>query len=92
MTTGNNHLLRQAVRAALLFSGTVAAALATHTSVAQTPPASGSDQPETAPPIAEVVVTGSRITSPNIEAISPITAVTAAEIKDTGVTRVEDLL
>ena len=82
MSTGNNRLLRQAVRAGLLYSGTVAAALATHTSVAQTPPASGSDQPETAPPIAEVVVTGSRITSPNIEAISPITAVTAQEIRD----------
>jgi outer membrane receptor protein involved in Fe transport len=38
------------------------------------------------------VVTGSRITSPNIEAISPITAVTAQEIRDTGTTRVEDLL
>src|SRR6516165_1077266 len=92
MTTGNNHLLRQAVRAALLYSGALAAALATHTSAAQTPPASTNDQPETAAPIAEVVVTGSRIVSPNIEAISPITAVTAQEIRDTGVTRVEDLL
>ena len=92
MSTGNNRLLRQAVRAAVLYSGTVAAALGTHTSVAQTPSASTNDQPETAPPVAEVVVTGSRITSPNIEAISPITAVTAQEIRDTGVTRVEDLL
>jgi iron complex outermembrane recepter protein len=92
MTTGNNHFLRQAVRAALLYSGTVAAALATHTSAAQTPPAPTNDQPETAAPIAEVVVTGSRISSPNLQAISPITAVTAEEIKDTGTTRIEDLL
>src|SRR5215469_12243679 len=92
MTTGNNHLLRQAVRAALLYGGTVAAALATQISVAQTPSAPTNDQPETAPPMTEVVVTGSCISSPNIEAISPVTAVSAQEIRDTGVTRVEDLL
>ena len=90
MTTGNNRILRRAVRIALLSGGTLATSVATHTSIAQTPPAPANEQEAT--PISEVVVTGSRITSPNLEAISPVTAVTAQEIKDTGVTRVEDLL
>ena len=43
-------------------------------------------------PVQEVVVTGSRIPQPNLTAISPITSVTAAEVKLEGTTRVEDLL
>ena len=43
-------------------------------------------------PVQEVVVTGSRIPQPNLTAISPITAVSAAEVKLEGTTRVEDLL
>jgi iron complex outermembrane receptor protein len=43
-------------------------------------------------PIQEVVVTGSRIPQPNLNSISPITAVSAAEVKLEGTTRVEDLL
>lgn len=42
--------------------------------------------------IAEVIVTGTRIPSPNLESVSPVTAVSAAEIKATGVTRVEDMI
>ena len=42
--------------------------------------------------VAEVVVTGTRIPSPNLESVSPVTAVSAAEIKATGVTRVEDMI
>jgi outer membrane receptor protein involved in Fe transport len=42
--------------------------------------------------VQEVVVTGSRIPQPNLTAISPITSVTAAEVKLEGTTRVEDLL
>jgi iron complex outermembrane recepter protein len=92
MTTGNNRSLREAVRIALLSAGTLAAGLATSTSIAQEQPAPASDQTASASPIAEVVVTGSRIATPSLESVSPITAVTAAEIKDQGVTRVEDLL
>src|SRR5258708_34995583 len=44
------------------------------------------------PVLEEVVVTGSRIATPNLEAISPVTAISAEEIKSTGVTRIEDLL
>ncbi len=42
--------------------------------------------------ISEVVVTGTRIPSPNLESVSPVTAVSAADIKATGVTRVEDMI
>ena len=90
MNMGKNPILTRAVRTALL-SGSTVTGLVAHSSLAQAqaaPPAAA----EAAPAVTEVVVTGSRITSPNIEAISPVTAVTAAEIKDTGVTRVEDLL
>ena len=40
----------------------------------------------------EVVVTGSRITSPNLTAISPITSVDAGYIASTNLTRTEDIL
>jgi iron complex outermembrane receptor protein len=92
MTTGNNRILRQAVRIALLSCTTFGAGVASNTAVAQTAPASSNDQTESAAPITEVVVTGSRIATPSLESVSPITAVTSAEIKDAGVTRVEDLL
>jgi len=92
MTTGKNRILRQAVRIAILSGSTLATGLATNTSIAQTQPAPANEQPEAAPPITEVVVTGSRIVTPSLESVSPITAVSAQEIKDTGTTRVEDLL
>jgi iron complex outermembrane recepter protein len=42
--------------------------------------------------LAEVVVTGSRIAQANLEGVSPVTTVTADDLKIQGVTRVEDLL
>ena len=39
-----------------------------------------------------IIVTGSRLSSPNLESASPVTVVTAEEIKNTGTTRVEDLV
>jgi outer membrane receptor protein involved in Fe transport len=89
----NNPVLRQAVRNVLLSGGAFATSLAAHSSLAQAQqaPAGAAAAPAEAP-VQEVVVTGSRIAAPNLEAISPVTAVTAEEIKDTGVTRVEDLL
>jgi outer membrane receptor protein involved in Fe transport len=39
-----------------------------------------------------IVVTGSRIKQPNLESASPVTVVSAQEFKDTGTTRVEDLV
>jgi iron complex outermembrane recepter protein len=40
----------------------------------------------------DIVVTGSRIPQPNLEGVSPVTTVNAADIKLQGVTRIEDLL
>ena len=40
----------------------------------------------------DIVVTGSRLRSPNLESASPITVLSSAEIKQTGTTRVEDLV
>ncbi|MBU1375878.1 MAG: TonB-dependent receptor [Alphaproteobacteria bacterium] len=42
--------------------------------------------------VSEVVVTGTRIPSPNLESVSPVTAVSAADIRGAGVTRVEDMI
>jgi iron complex outermembrane recepter protein len=43
-------------------------------------------------PLTEVVVTGSRIVSPNATALSPVTFVGSQDFQQMGVTRVEDLL
>jgi len=89
-TTEMNPVLRHAVRMALLGAGAFAA------SMMQTPVAHAQAAPkaaaETSPELQEVVVTGSRISAPNLESISPVTAVTSEEIKTTGVVRIEDLL
>jgi len=52
------------------------------------------DQPDAseAPAIQEIIVTGSRIQSPNVTSISPVTTVSAADITATGLTRTEDIL
>ena len=39
-----------------------------------------------------IIVTGSRLASPNLDSVSPVTVVTAEDIKATGTTRVEDLV
>jgi iron complex outermembrane recepter protein len=92
MTTGSNDLVRQAVRAALVCGGTFAAGLATYTSVAQTPPPQTKDGTDSPAPLQEIVVTGSRIATPSLESVSPVTAISSNEIKETGINRVEDLL
>ncbi len=42
--------------------------------------------------IGEIVVTGSRIKSANLESTTPVTQVTAADVVTAGVTRIEDLV
>src|ERR1041384_5255522 len=42
--------------------------------------------------VSEVVVTGTRIPSPNLESVSPVTAIGAQELRAQGVTRVEDMI
>lgn len=94
MIMDTNRIVRRAVRAAMWTGGAFAAGLAAHSSIAQAQTASptkvAAADEET--PATEVVVTGSRIATPNLDSISPVTAVTSEEIKSTGVTRVEDLI
>ncbi len=74
--------VRQAVRLALLASATPA--VLTSPVFAQELAASDS--------MDEVVVTGSRIVAPNLQSISPITAIGAEELNIAGKTRIEDVL
>ena len=83
----NSRSLQQAVRLAL---ATVTATAGVSTLHAQTAPAQPAEA--TAAPLQEVVVTGSRLRTPNETAISPITTVSATDIQATGLTRVEDVL
>jgi len=90
----SNPLVKMAVRKALsgaMLSGAVAATFGVGSAQAQqapaaTPAAGGEVE------LQEVVVTGSRIKQPALESVSPVTNVTAAEIQQTGTTRIEDLL
>ncbi|MGO9987842.1 MAG: TonB-dependent receptor domain-containing protein [Steroidobacteraceae bacterium] len=85
--TLGNPRLRMAVHLALT-GGTLAASVGV--SNAQEAPKTAANTSETS--LEEVVVTGSRISAPNALSISPVTFVSAVEIEQTGVTRVEDLL
>jgi iron complex outermembrane recepter protein len=85
----SNSVLRRAVRYALYANAAAASVGLPGLVAAQTPPP---EQTEAAPPITEVVVTGSRIVQPGLQAISPVTSVSQDEIKSQGVTRVEDML
>jgi iron complex outermembrane recepter protein len=89
-STEMNPVLRHAVRMALLGAGAMAAsAIQSPLAQAQTAPKAAA---EPTAELQEVVVTGSRIATPNLDAISPVTAVTSEEIKETGVVRIEDLI
>jgi iron complex outermembrane recepter protein len=77
--------LQQAVRFALATATAAAGVSALHAQEAPAPAAA-------AAPVEEVVVTGSRLSTPNETAISPITSVSAVDLQQTGLTRVEDVL
>jgi iron complex outermembrane receptor protein len=81
-----NPRLRMAVRVALT-GGSLAASFGVAN--AQTAPVVAANSDTS---LQEVVVTGSRISVPNQVSISPVTFVSALDIAQTGVTRVEDLL
>ena len=83
----NSRSLQKAVRFAL---ATITASAGVATLHAQTAPAQPAEA--AAAPLQEVVVTGSRLKTPNETAISPITTVSATDIQATGLTRVEDVL
>jgi iron complex outermembrane recepter protein len=86
---GINRKLQFAVRAALAAAAATAVVPAAWSQ--QATPATASNAPAPSG-LEEVVVTGSRITSPNLTAISPITSVDAGYIGSTNLTRVEDIL
>lgn len=50
------------------------------------------NQDQQAADVETVIVTGTRIVSPNLEAISPVAAISAEEIQATGRVRVEDII
>ena len=77
--------LQQAVRFALATATTAAGMSALHAQEAPSPAAAPA-------PVEEVVVTGSRLSTPNETSISPITSVSAVDLQQTGLTRVEDVL
>jgi iron complex outermembrane recepter protein len=79
-----NRSLQHAVRLALA-TAAAAGASALHAQEAPAPAAE-------AVPVEEVVVTGSRLSTPNQNSISPITTVSATDLQATGLTRVEDVL
>ena len=78
----SNPLVRIAVRSAIrtaMFSGAVAVTFGSTTVQAQqAPAASGTAEPE----LMEVVVTGSRIRQPALEAVSPVTSISDVQIKE----------
>jgi outer membrane receptor protein involved in Fe transport len=82
----NNDVIRRAVRVAMYANAAAAVAGMSSAALAQDQPS-----PEAAP-LQEVVVTGSRVSQPGLESISPVTAVSSEELKSQGTTRVEDLL
>ncbi|MFT3978314.1 MAG: TonB-dependent receptor [Sphingomonas bacterium] len=74
----------------LLCTTTIIAGFAAMPALAQT--AQTTTASEDATPVSDIIVTGSRVTSPNLTATSPITAVNAEDIKVRGATRIEDVL
>lgn len=78
--------IRGAVHLALLMGG-AAALLANSAAHAQE-----QDQDQTGKPLEEVVVTGSRILTPNLTSSSPVQTITSADIAATGVVNAQDLL
>ena len=87
-----SHALRRAVRYAL-YANTAAATVGLPAlAIAQTPPPAEQPAAAAAGAVTEVVVTGSRIVEPGLQSISPVTSVTQEQIKNTGITRIEDLM
>lgn len=103
-----NTLVRAAVRAALTGGALATSFITAHAqdsasnaapaadqaaaTQAQATPQTPAAQATSSAPMAEVVVTGTRILNPNASALSPVTTVSSQDFEQMGVTRVEDLL
>ncbi|MEG3124280.1 TonB-dependent receptor domain-containing protein [Sphingomonas sp. GB1N7] len=104
----NRILMRKRLLASTTIAGAVMIAMpgyAQTTQEAPTTPAASNPAPSTPAPVSadgsqtadtssgeNIVVTGSRIPHPELESASPVTIVGAQEVKQSGTTRVEDLL
>jgi outer membrane receptor protein involved in Fe transport len=77
--------VRERLLASSMICGAALTGLSATQAAAQTAPAAGSE-------VQEIVVTGSRIPSPNLTSVSPVTAVSQEELKLQGTTNVETLL
>jgi outer membrane receptor protein involved in Fe transport len=87
-----NPLIRLAVRKVLsgaMLSGAVIATFGLDTAQAQQAP---SATPSDSSTLTEVVVTGSRIKQPELEAVSPVVSVTSEQLQQAGTPRIEDIL
>src|SRR5688500_4525501 len=80
-----NTELSRAVRRALFLGACATGGIST--ALAQDAPATTSDDI-----VDTVVVTGSRLVSPNLQSISPVTALSAEEIVKTGRSTIEDVI
>src|SRR5579863_7338951 len=87
----NSHLVR-AVRCALFANAAAIAAVPIARAADAEGPAAPAEASPAEAPVTEVVVTGSRIVEPGLTSVSPVTTVSADQIKQSGVTRIEDLL
>lgn len=77
-------IVHRAVRLALITSAVPAVLI--------NPVFAQDQEPDESKPMEEVVVTGSRILSPNLDSPSPIQSITAADIQSTGIVNAQDLL
>ena len=76
MSTELNPIVGRFVRMALFGGGAFAASVATNSTALA---ATATDADTSSTTLEEVVVTGSRIATPNLDSISPITAISAGE-------------
>jgi outer membrane receptor protein involved in Fe transport len=79
----NNTKIAKAVRLAVMFGAGATAAMSSTSFAASE---------ESAEQIEKIEVTGSRIKRANIQSTSPITTISAEDIKVSGITRIEDVL
>jgi outer membrane receptor protein involved in Fe transport len=84
----NIRTVRERLMASSMICGAAVLGLAVTSPAAAAP----ADAPGANAEVSEIVVTGTRIPTPNLTSVAPVTSVSAADIKAQGVARVEDLL
>ena len=87
-----NNAIAMRARTTTAIGAAVAALLSSAAYAQDTPPTLPVDQTQATAPADDVVVTGTRIRRPDLASNSPLTAVSAAEIKLQGATTVESVL